>query len=97
MRKKQLKGFTLIEILIVLVTASLLIGVLFRIYQTTADISVRIKHQKQIGTAIVNMQTILQNIADTHTIDYKAVSGNAAISADGWTHIVPLIDEYMHT
>jgi prepilin-type N-terminal cleavage/methylation domain-containing protein len=49
MRKGQVKkAFTLIEVVVVLVVASILIGVLFRIYRTTADIALRIKHQKQL-------------------------------------------------
>lgn len=103
MRKKQLAWFTLIEVLIVLVAAWLLIWVLFKIYTTTAEISVRVKHQKQVGTAVVTMQTVLQNIADTHSIDYKAVSwaivwwGTWAVTADGWTHVIPLLDENQQT
>jgi type II secretory pathway pseudopilin PulG len=42
------KAFTLIEIVIVLITAAILIGILFRVYTTTADIALRIKHQKQL-------------------------------------------------
>jgi hypothetical protein len=103
MRKKQLKWFTLVEVLIVLVAAGLLIGVLFKIYTTTAEISVRVKHQKQVWTAVVTMQTILQNIVDTHTIDYTVISWALiwwwtwAITTDGWTQFIPLIDEYQHT
>lgn len=103
MRKKQLTWFTLIEVLIVLVATWLLIWVLFKTYTTTAEISVRVKHQKQLSLAIVNMQTILQNIADTHMIDYKAVSGSlvwggsGAITNQWWTQKIPLIDELQQT
>ena len=51
MRKGQIvakKAFTLIEVVIVLIVASLLIGILFRVYSTTADIAMRIKYQKQL-------------------------------------------------
>jgi prepilin-type N-terminal cleavage/methylation domain-containing protein len=51
MRKRQItkKAFTLIEIVVVLIVTALLIGVLFRVYRTTADIALRIKYQKQLG------------------------------------------------
>jgi prepilin-type N-terminal cleavage/methylation domain-containing protein len=47
MRKARVKhGFTLIEIVIVLVVLALLIGVLFRVYKTISDISVRMRYEK---------------------------------------------------
>ena len=87
------KGFTLIEIVIVLITAAILIGILFRVYTTTADIALRIRHQKQLGMWVVTMQTVLQNIVDTHTIDYNTISWYTRNTTPGWTTIVPLIDE----
>ena len=93
MRKGQIKGFTLIEIVVVLVTAAILIGILFRVYTTTADIALRIKHQKQLGVWVVTMQTVLQNIVDTHTIDYNALIWYTRNTTPWWTNTVPLIDE----
>lgn len=94
MRKGSIKkGFTLIEIVIVLITAAILIGILFRVYTTTADIAMRIKHQKQLGMWVVTMQTVLQNIVDTHTIDYNAMTWYTRNTTPGWTNKVPLIDE----
>lgn len=77
MRKGQIvkKAFTLIEIVIVLVITAILVGILFRVYLTTADIATRVKYQKQLGMSLVTTQTILQNIVDTNTIDYVALSG----------------------
>ncbi len=77
MRKGQIvkKAFTLIEIVIVLIITAILVGILFRVYLTTADIAMRVKYQKQLGMSLVTTQTILQNIVDTNTIDYVALSG----------------------
>lgn len=94
MRKGQIKkAFTLIEIVIVLIISAILIGILFRVYITTADISLRIKHQKQLWVWVVTMQTVLQNIVDTHTIDYNALSWQTRASTPWWTNTVPLIDD----
>lgn len=95
MRKGQVgkKAFTLIEVVVVLIVASLLIGILFRVYRTTADISLRIKHQKQLWVGIVTMQTVLQNIVDTHTVDYETLSTYTRWGNPWWTQRLPLIAE----
>jgi len=55
MRKGQIvkKAFTLIEIVIVLIITAILVGILFRVYLTTADIAMRVKYQKQLGMSLV--------------------------------------------
>ena len=74
MRKNRIKhGFTLVEILIVLVVLALLIGVLFKVYQSITEISFRVRYEKTLGNSIVTMQTILQNIADADTVDYSGL------------------------
>jgi prepilin-type N-terminal cleavage/methylation domain-containing protein len=91
MRKGQIKkAFTLIEIVIVLVITAILIGILFKVYTTTADIAMRVKYQKQLGMSLVTTQTIIQNITDTHTVDYEALSGSTWDSTPGWTKTLPL-------
>jgi prepilin-type N-terminal cleavage/methylation domain-containing protein len=95
MRKRQVgqKGFTLIEIVVVLVISAILIGILFRVYTTTADISLRVKHQKQLWMWVVTMQTVLQNIVDTHTIDYNTMSWYTRNTTSWRTNMIPLIDD----
>ena len=61
-------------------------------YRVTADIAVRIKYQKQLWSAVVTMQTVLQNIIDTHTVDYSWLSGNARLASQWWTQNIPLLD-----
>lgn len=75
MRKDRInKAFTLIELVIVLIVVALLMGVLFQVYITIAKVSVRIRLEKQVGLKVVHMQTLLQNITDTNTIDYSRLS-----------------------
>ncbi len=94
MRKGQIvkKAFTLIEIVIVLIITAILVGILFRVYLTTADIAMRVKYQKQLGMSLVTTQTILQNIVDTNTIDYVALSGTTWNTTPWWTKTLPLIN-----
>ena len=69
-------AFTLIEMLIVLVVVGLLMWVLFQVYQSISRVSLLVRTQKDIGSSLVQVQTILQNVCDTHTLDYGAISGN---------------------
>jgi hypothetical protein len=71
----------------------LLITVLFSVYRTTADVALRIKYQKQLGVWVINLQTNVQNILDTHTIDYMTLSWYRWGSNTWWTKSVPLLSE----
>ena len=49
MRKNRVKkAFTLVEIVIVLIVISILIGVLFQVYSAIAQVAVRIRLEKQV-------------------------------------------------
>ena len=63
----------MVEILIVLVITAILIGVLFQVYRNIAEVSLRVRYEKDIGNKVVTMQTMIQNIIDTHTIDYTVI------------------------
>jgi prepilin-type N-terminal cleavage/methylation domain-containing protein len=90
MKQKRInRGFTLVEIVIVLVVMSLLIGVLFKVYQRIADISVRVRYEKNLGNSIVTMQTMLQNVVDSYTVDYTAWIQQ---SQPWWTNTIPLLN-----
>ncbi|MEI7477280.1 MAG: hypothetical protein WCJ81_01795 [bacterium] len=42
---------------------------------------------------MISTQTIIQNIADTYTIDYKLLTGSVREQGTkGWTKIIPLQD-----
>lgn len=90
MRKNAIvkKAFTLVEILIVLIVTALLIGVLFQVYRNIADVSLRVRYEKDIGNKVVTMQTMIQNIIDTHTIDYSGIVQNTL--QPWWMTTLPL-------
>lgn len=88
MRKNRVKkAFTLVEIVIVLIVISILIGVLFQVYSAIAQVAVRIRLEKQVWIKVVHMQTLMQNIIDTNRVDYtRLVTGD-----NWWTTTLPLI------
>lgn len=91
MRKSTVKkAFTLVEILIVMVIAVLLLGVLFQVYRNISDVALRVRYEKEVGNKIVTMQTILQNIFDTHVIRYDALTGVTWNWEQWWTNTIPL-------
>lgn len=93
MRKNWVKkAFTLVEIVIVLVVISILIGVLFQVYSAIAQVSVRIRLEKQVWIKVVHMQTLIQNIIDTNRIDYSNLNTN-----NWWTKTLPLINTQLQT
>ncbi len=85
------KAFTLVEIMIVLVIASILIGVLFQVYRRITDVALRVRYEKDIGNKVVTMQTLIQNVIDTHTIDYNAFTGITWTPKPWWTTKLPLL------
>jgi len=68
-------AFSLIEVVIVLIVMWLLVTVLFQVYHTITTVSARVRLQKDIGDVMVTTNIVLQNIFDTHTVDYNALSG----------------------
>ncbi len=91
MRKSSIKkAFTLVEILIVMVIAVLLLGVLFQVYRNISDVALRVRYEKEVGNKVVTMQTILQNIFDTHVIRYDALTSVTWNWEQWWTNTIPL-------
>lgn len=87
MRKNRVKkAFTLVEIVIVLIVISILIGVLFQVYSAISQVAVRIRLEKQVWIKVVHMQTLIQNIIDTNRVDYTQLKTN-----NWWTTTLPLI------
>lgn len=91
MGKNKVKAFTLVEMVIVIVVTAILFGVLFQVYNSIAQTSVRVRLQKELGTKMVHMQTMLQNIIDTHTFDYKDFSNWGNGENDWWTKRISLV------
>ena len=66
------KGFTLVELLIVIIIFSILVVVLFRTYNTIMRLSVRSEFQKNIQTDVLFVNQVMHNLADMYTIDFDA-------------------------
>lgn len=65
------KAFTLLEILIVVVLFGLLAGIILQTYTTISQIGFRIQQEKEISKEALILSQVLDNIAQTHTIDYS--------------------------
>jgi len=64
------KWFTLVEILIVTVIVGMLGVILMQTYVTMTRIAFRVQQEKQVTEQAVMFTQVLQNFADTMTIDY---------------------------
>lgn len=64
------KWFTLMEILIVTVIVGMLGVLLMRTYVTMTRIAFRVQQEKQVTEQAVMLTQIVQNLADSMTIDY---------------------------
>lgn len=67
---KNKRAFTLIELLIVLVIMSILIGVLFDVYITISKISYRVELQKHVNEELYFISETLQNLSNRNEINY---------------------------
>ena len=76
----QKKAFTLIEILIALVIASILFTLIFRAYVSITQISTRLGNEKKLNAEIVYVTETIQNIADTYQINFARYSGSLPAS-----------------
>ena len=67
---KNLKAFTLIEILMVTLIVGLLAWVLFKTYVTISQISFRVEQQKYVNQELLFVSETLQNFANRNKINY---------------------------
>ena len=65
------KAFTLVEILIVVWLFWLLSGIILQTYTTISRISYRIQQEKEIAKEALVLTQVLENLAQTYTIDYS--------------------------
>ena len=65
------KAFTLVEILIVLVIFWMLSGIMLKTYSTISQVSFRIGQDKELAKESLILSQVLDNIAQTATIDYE--------------------------
>ena len=66
------KAFTLVEILIVLAIFWMLSWIMLRTYSTISQVSFRIGQDKELAKETLILSQVLDNIAQTATIDYDA-------------------------
>ena len=65
------KAFTLVEIIIVVWLFWLLSGIILQTYTTISRISYRIQQEKEIAKEALVLTQVLENLAQTYTIDYS--------------------------
>lgn len=65
------KGFTLVEMLIVILIFGILAGLLFKTYIAITRVAFRLEQEKNVSTTIVTVSRIIQNFTDRNTINYS--------------------------
>lgn len=71
MRKAKLKGFTLLEMLIVMVIIWILAIVLCESYITISKIALKVEQEKDLSEESLLLTQVFQAISDEATIDYE--------------------------
>lgn len=87
------KAFTLVEILIVVWLFWLLSGIILQTYTTISRISYRIQQEKEIAKEALVLTQVLENLAQTTTIDYSKYSYSDLQSSGGMVSELHLKDE----
>ncbi|MBS8122494.1 type II secretion system protein [Candidatus Vampirococcus lugosii] len=68
------KGFTLIEIMISVVILGLLIVIIFSVYNTVAELSIRIENEKNLSNELLFVSQNIQGFADSLSLDFSKYS-----------------------
>lgn len=87
------KAFTLVEILIVVWLFWLLSGIILQTYTTISRISYRIQQEKEIAKEALVLTQVLENLAQTTTIDYSKHPYWDLQASDGMVSALYLKDE----
>lgn len=87
------KAFTLVEILIVVWLFWLLSGIILQTYTTISRISYRIQQEKEIAKEALVFTQVLENLAQTTTIDYSKHPYWDLQASDGMVSELHLKDE----
>lgn len=87
------KAFTLVEILIVVWLFWLLSGIILQTYTTISRISYRIQQEKEIAKEALVFTQVLENLAQTTTINYSEYSYSGLQSSGGMVSELHLKDE----
>ncbi len=84
------KGFTLVEILIVVLIFAILSSLLFKTYIAITRVAFRLEQEKNVSDSIVTISRIVQNFADRNTIDYTAYDLSDLEQNDGASDVLHL-------
>ncbi|MBB1578874.1 MAG: type II secretion system protein [candidate division SR1 bacterium] len=87
------KAFTLVEILIVVGLFGLLSGIILQTYTTISRISYRIQQEKEIAKEALVLTQVLENLAQTTTIDYSKHPYGDLQASEGMVSELHLKDE----
>ncbi len=90
MKKRTVKAFTLLEVLIVIVIIWILAIVLTESYITISRIALKVEQEKNLSEESLTLTQVFQSIADEATIDYWKYSAWSLAESDGFTDILYL-------
>lgn len=77
------RWFTLVEILIVVMLFGLLAGLIMQTYITISQVSFRLHQEKEIAKEALVLSQVLENLAQTTTIDYDQYQSKTLIENNG--------------
>lgn len=75
--------FTLAEILIVVILFWMLAGIIIKTYTTISQVSFRLQQEKEIAKEALVLSQVLDNLAQSTTIDYKRYKSSDLVSNNG--------------
>lgn len=83
------KAFTLVEILVVLIIVGILSAILLKSYTRVSEMSFRVQQTKNVHQEVLHLAQVMQNLADSATIDFAAYGSGMSLSAHEW--ITPIL------
>ena len=75
--------FTLAEILIVVILFWMLAGIIMKTYTTISQVSFRIQQEKEIAKEALVLSQVLDNLAQSTTIDYEKYQSSDLVANNG--------------
>ena len=75
--------FTLAEILIVVILFWMLAGIIIKTYTTISQVSFRLQQEKEIAKEALVLSQVLDNLAQSTTIDYKRYKSSDLVANNG--------------
>ncbi|MFA6256268.1 MAG: type II secretion system protein [Candidatus Absconditabacterales bacterium] len=77
------KGFTLLELIIVMAILGILFVLLLRTYNWVATMVFRVQQEKEVTQEILQISQIIQNFSDRNTIDYSKYGSGDLVKTQG--------------